>query len=150
MTTFRFIFLLISIFSASIWIAPGVSSQTTTTTTTASSPANPTPSPAPAPAVEQVDINSADVATLDRVLDGIGPKKAQAIVDFRDKHGLFKTLSDFQQVPGIGPKVIERNKNRILIVDPNASKPAAGQPASAPMPDAPMPEAKPQPETKQK
>jgi competence protein ComEA len=95
-----------------------------------------------------VDINSADVATLDRVLEGIGPKKAQAIVDFREKHGPFKTLTDFQQVPGIGPKVLERNRNRILIVDPNASKPAAGQPA--PKPEAPKPEAKPQPETKQK
>ncbi len=77
------------------------------------------------PAVETVDINTADVATLDRVLDGIGEKKAQAIVDWREKHGSFKTVYDLEQISGIGPKTIEKNKHRIVISDPSVATDAA-------------------------
>ena len=54
-----------------------------------------------------VNINTADVAALDS-LPGIGPAKAQAIVEYRKAHGSFKTLDDLVQVHGIGNKLLER------------------------------------------
>ena len=68
-----------------------------------------------------VDINTADAAAIAGALTNVGPAKAQAIIDYRAKHGPFKTLSDLQQVPGIGPKTIEANKDRITLSQPRPS-----------------------------
>ena len=38
-----------------------------------------------------VNLNSADAATLAKELDGIGPAKAQAIVEYRQKNGPFRS-----------------------------------------------------------
>src|SRR5690606_23375967 len=45
-------------------------------------------------AAEKVDINNADAQTLGRVLDGVGPAKAEAIVRHRAKHGGFRTAAE--------------------------------------------------------
>lgn len=54
--------------------------------------------------VHKININTADVTTLDQVLEGIGEKKAQAIVEYREKHGPFKSIYDLVHVTGIGGK----------------------------------------------
>ncbi|OQW90756.1 MAG: hypothetical protein BWK79_18895 [Beggiatoa sp. IS2] len=73
----------------------------------------------PAPEkVETVDINTADAVTIIRVLDGIGEKKAAAIIDFREKHGPFKDVAELSQVVGIGEKTIEKNKDKIVLSQP--------------------------------
>lgn len=59
-----------------------------------------------------VNVNTADVATL-LALKGVGEKKARAIMTFRKSHGPFATLEDFDEVPGIGPALIEANRDRI-------------------------------------
>ncbi|MBN2528009.1 MAG: helix-hairpin-helix domain-containing protein [Deltaproteobacteria bacterium] len=41
-------------------------------------------------------------------LPGIGPKRANAIVAFRKKHGLFKHVADLKKVKGIGPTLVQR------------------------------------------
>jgi competence protein ComEA len=64
-----------------------------------------------------VNINTADVATIASSLSGLGPKKAQAIVDYRTKNGEFKNLDDVNKVPGIGDKTIEKIKADILFSD---------------------------------
>lgn len=56
-----------------------------------------------------VDINSADAPTIAKSLNGIGIVKAQAIVDYRKKHGGFKSPDDLQKVKGIGASLIKRN-----------------------------------------
>lgn len=68
-----------------------------------------------APSSELVDINSADVETLDRVLANIGPTKAQAIVAYRRAHGPFRSVDQLALVKGIGLKTIERNRDRIVL-----------------------------------
>ena len=78
----------------------------------ATPPAMPAASPAlpatPAmPAKSMVDINSAD-ATMLESLPGVGPTKAQAIVDYRTKNGPFQSAADLEKVPGIGPKTMEQ------------------------------------------
>ena len=64
----------------------------------------------------QVDINKADAATLALALDGVGMAKAQDIVAHREKIGEFKSLEDLEQVRGIGPATIARNRDKILIL----------------------------------
>lgn len=96
-------------------------------------------------AKEKVNINTAPAAELDRVLDGVGEKKAKAIVEYREKNGLFKTLDDFEKVPGIGPKTVEKNKDRIIFDVPKkeaaAPAPAPANPPAPPPPAAPAPAA---------
>jgi len=64
---------------------------------------------------ERVDINSADAATLARVLEGVGPAKAAAIVEHRRRHGPFRRVEDLARVRGIGRKTVERNRGRIVV-----------------------------------
>ncbi|HLS84569.1 MAG TPA: helix-hairpin-helix domain-containing protein [Arenimonas sp.] len=66
-------------------------------------------------AEEKVDINTADAATLDRVLDGVGPAKAAAIIAHRDKHGPFRSAEELAEVKGIGLALIEQNRDRIRV-----------------------------------
>lgn len=57
-----------------------------------------------------VNINTADAATLDAAMKGVGPKSAAAIVAYRAKHGPFKSVDDLVNVKGIGPKAVEKNR----------------------------------------
>ena len=51
----------------------------------------------------RVSINSASAEDLARAMNGVGLKKAQAIVSYREEYGPFKTVDDLKQVPGIDP-----------------------------------------------
>jgi competence protein ComEA len=51
-----------------------------------------------------VNINSADAATIARELKGVGLSKAEAIVEYRQKHGPFRSADELAQVRGIGQK----------------------------------------------
>lgn len=62
----------------------------------------------------RVSINHGTLADLD-TLPGIGPAKAQAILDYRAQHGLFKRLEDLQNVKGIGTKTYEDLKSLITL-----------------------------------
>ena len=71
--------------------------------------------PTSALAAEKVNINTADVATLDRVLLNIGPAKAKAIVAYRKANGGFRSAEQLALVKGIGLKTIEKNRDRIVV-----------------------------------
>ena len=62
-----------------------------------------------------VNINTADAKTLAKELDGVGLEKAKAIVEFREKNGLFRSADDLLKVVGIGPATVERNRARIVV-----------------------------------
>lgn len=64
-------------------------------------------------AVDRVNINTADSATLDRVLLNIGPVKADAIVAYRKANGAFRSADQMALVKGVGLKTIEKNRDRI-------------------------------------
>lgn len=70
-----------------------------------------------------VNINTASAAEL-ATIDGIGPAKAQAIVDHRDKNGQFKTVDDLRLVRGIGDKMLEQLRPQVT-VDGAGTAPAA-------------------------
>lgn len=85
-------------------------------------------------AADQVNLNTADAATLDRVLLNVGPAKAEAIVDYRKEHGAFRSAEELAMVKGIGLKTVEKNRDRIVVAParPAApSKPAAKRAAVA-------------------
>ena len=65
--------------------------------------------------VKKININTATAEELMR-LDGVGPKYASRIIEYREKYGPFKTPEDIMQVSGIGQKTFEKNK-KILIVE---------------------------------
>ena len=68
-----------------------------------------------------VNINTADAETISRSLQGVGLSKARAIVEYRQKHGPFKSADDLSLVKGIGERTIELNRDNILVA-PAAKK----------------------------
>ena len=70
-----------------------------------------------------VDINKADAKTIAKELDGIGLSRAQAIVEYREKNGAFKSLDDLKKVKGIGAKTLEQNRSNIRLENSETKKP---------------------------
>ncbi len=66
-------------------------------------------------AAEKVNINTADAGTLDRVLIGVGPSKAEAIVVYRKQNGAFRSADQLTGVKGIGLATVEKNRDRIML-----------------------------------
>ena len=65
-----------------------------------------------------VDVNTADAETISAELKGVGLVKAQAIVDYRKKHGLFRSADDLSLVKGIGERTVELNRADIKVSTP--------------------------------
>jgi len=70
----------------------------------------------PADSGKRVNVNIASAAELE-TLSGIGPVKAQAIVDYRNEHGLFRTVDELVNVPGIGPQTLEQIRDQVSLMD---------------------------------
>ena len=66
-------------------------------------------------AAEKVNVNTADAATIDRVLLNVGPAKAEAIVAHRKANGAFRSAEQLAMVKGIGLKTVEKNRDRIVL-----------------------------------
>ena len=66
-------------------------------------------------ASDKVNINTADMTQL-QSLTGIGAKKAQDIIDYREQNGPFKTPEDLANVSGFGEKTIEKLMGDLLAV----------------------------------
>lgn len=91
-----------------------------------------------AQANERININTADAATLDRVMNGVGPAKAAAIVEHRRVHGPFRSVDQLVNVKGIGPATLELNRTKLIVAGGPAT--AQSRPAAAPTrPAAPAP-----------
>ncbi|CAI0940293.1 ComEA family DNA-binding protein [Serratia quinivorans] len=60
-----------------------------------------------------VSINQADAEQLASILKGVGLKKAESIVRYREQNGPFTQIEQLQEVPGIGPALFEKNRARL-------------------------------------
>lgn len=70
---------------------------------------------------QKININTATAEELVQ-LNGIGPKYAANIVEYRETWGSFKTPEDLMHVPGIGQKTFEKNKDLIILKEPEKTK----------------------------
>lgn len=66
------------------------------------------------PSVTKVRINYATQEEIE-VLSGVGPSKAQAIIQYREENGLFQAPEDLLQVSGIGEKTLENFVEQIQV-----------------------------------
>ncbi|CAM3931417.1 helix-hairpin-helix domain-containing protein [Mesobacillus thioparans] len=62
----------------------------------------------------KLDLNSAQSADL-QTLPGIGPAKAEAIIEYRETNGPFKAIEDLKEISGIGEKTFEKLKDLISV-----------------------------------
>ncbi len=69
-----------------------------------------------------VNINTATAEQLADAMKGVGPSKAQAIVDYRKAHGPFKSVDELVQVKGIGLKTVEKNREQLTVTGAKAAK----------------------------
>ena len=72
-----------------------------------------------------VNVNTASSAELE-ALPGIGPAKAKAIVEYRQKNGAFKSVEELKNVKGIGDAVLNKLKAEATV---SSAAPKAAQPA---------------------
>ncbi len=63
----------------------------------------------------RVDINSANAEEISQMLVGIGPSKAQAIVDYREEFGRFEDVDELINVRGIGLRTVDQNRDRLSL-----------------------------------
>jgi competence protein ComEA len=67
---------------------------------------------------DPVNINTADAETISAELKGVGLAKARAIVEYRKKHGPFRSADDLSLVKGIGERTVELNRSDIVVSKP--------------------------------
>lgn len=63
---------------------------------------------------DKININKASKDDLMK-LSGVGESKAQAIIDYRDSIGTFKSIDELSDVDGIGEKTVDKLRDRLTI-----------------------------------
>lgn len=66
-------------------------------------------------AIEKVNINTATAEQLAAALRGVGLARAEAIVKLREELGRFTDIEQLLQVRGLGPKVLNDNRDKITL-----------------------------------
>jgi len=61
----------------------------------------------------KINLNQADARTLAKVIKGVGAKRAEAIVLYREQHGHFTQLAELAKVKGISKRFIEKNQAQL-------------------------------------
>ncbi|WP_028389076.1 ComEA family DNA-binding protein [Legionella fairfieldensis] len=61
----------------------------------------------------KIDLNSADAKMLSKSVKGIGQKRAEAIIKYREEHGHFKSIDDLAQVRGLGHQFVKNHLTQL-------------------------------------
>ena len=80
----------------------------------AASSSSSSPGPAASSAAGKVNLNTATAADLQK-LNGIGEKKAEQIIAYREQKGGFKSIDELKEVSGIGDKTFDVLKDQITV-----------------------------------
>jgi competence protein ComEA len=81
-----------------------------------------TPAAKTAPFSHKIDLNKADLTALIGSVKGIGKKRAEAIIAYRESHQGFKSIEELAEVKGIGPHFVKVNHdklNELFVVQPS-------------------------------
>lgn len=62
----------------------------------------------------KININKADINTLTQSFKGVGQKRAEAIVAYREANGGFKSIDDLALVKGLGKSFVDKNREKLL------------------------------------
>lgn len=93
--------------------------------------ANPAAPPSPTPIARgSVDLNTAGLSELDQ-LPGIGPVRAQQIIELRERRGGFRHIGELKEVSGIGDRTLEKLRP-YLSLSPSLRTPVPEQPNAMP------------------
>ena len=66
-------------------------------------------------AAEPVNINQADAESLAMAIKGVGQKRAEAIVEYREQNGPFQSVDELTEVQGIGEKLLDGNRQNLTV-----------------------------------
>jgi competence protein ComEA len=66
---------------------------------------------------EAININTADKETLMTSIKGVGEKRAEAIIDYRQQNGPFQSIDELANISGIGQSIVDDNRGNISIGD---------------------------------
>ena len=64
---------------------------------------------------EIVNLNKANASALQHYLKGIGEKKANNIIQYRQEHKKFKSVEEIQEVKGIGEVIYSKIKSSLSL-----------------------------------
>ena len=70
---------------------------------------------------EKINVNSASIKQLQN-LSGIGQKKAQAIIDYRNENGSFENIEEIMKVKGIGENIYQKIKGKIKVYNEDVNE----------------------------
>lgn len=62
---------------------------------------------------QKIDLNKADLSVLMGSFKGIGKKRAEAIIAYRDSHHGFKSLDELGEVKGFGVHFVDANRDKL-------------------------------------
>lgn len=68
-----------------------------------------------AAAQQSVNLNTADATALAEAITGVGPVKAEAIIEYREANGDFESVDQVVEVSGIGLATLENNRSRMTV-----------------------------------
>jgi competence protein ComEA len=66
-----------------------------------------------APLSHKINLNQADLSTLTGSFKGIGKKRAEAIIAYRESHKGFKSIEEFAEVKGFGQRFVDKNREQL-------------------------------------
>lgn len=66
---------------------------------------------------EAININTADKDALMSAIKGVGEKRAEAIIAYREQNGPFKSIEELAEVRGIGASIVEGSMDNLSIDD---------------------------------
>jgi competence protein ComEA len=104
-----------SLLAFSLAASPSFANQTVQPTKTVTTAVKPNPATSVAAKSSRLNINTANAQQMAQSLNGVGLKKAEAIVAYRKANGPFKSVAELVEVKGIGPAIVERNLDKMAV-----------------------------------
>ena len=104
-----------SLLAFSLAASPSFANQTVQPTKTVTTAIKSSPTTSVAAKSSRLNINTANAQQMAQSLNGIGLKKAEAIVAYRKANGPFKSVAELVEVKGIGPAIVERNLDKMAV-----------------------------------